>query len=260
MSNSRSFDRAAGFYDQTRPLPESIAKPGIQAILDITGPGARVLEVGTGTGRISIPLLEQGLDLIGCDLSSKMLRRLQEKFPAARIAQSDASALPFSRAEFTFVLTVHVLHLIPSWREVLREIQRVLAPGGAYLNVTTWGSTGDSTRERIRLHWQDGLRTQGMNVGNPGIQGREQFVAELLSMGAQVTEVEVLRYPIVFTLSDQLERIASRIYSDSWDIPDTIFEASVEELRGWVEQEYGDLTQQMQDEVRFAIDIVRFKG
>jgi SAM-dependent methyltransferase len=189
-----------------------------------------------------------------------MLRRLQEKFPAARIAQSDASALPFSRAEFTFVLTVHVLHLIPSWREVLREIQRVLAPGGAYLNVTTWGSTGDSTRERIRLHWQDGLRTQGMNVGNPGIQGREQFVAELQSMGAQVTEVEVLRYPIAFTLRDQLERIASRIYSDSWDIPDTIFEASVEELRGWVEQEYGDLTQQMQDEVRFAIDIVRFKG
>jgi hypothetical protein len=99
-----------------------------------------------------------------------------------------------------------------------------------------------------------------MNVGNPGIQGREQFVAELQSMGAQVTEVEVLRYPIVFTLSDQLERIASRIYSDSWDIPDTIFVASVEELRGWVEQEYGDLTQQMQDEVRFAIDIVRFKG
>ena len=258
MTNSRSFDRAASFYDQTRPLFDSIATRGIQAILDITGPGARVLEVGAGTGRISIPLLEQGLDLIGCDLSSKMLRRLQEKYPSAPNVQSDACALPFPDAHFMFVLTVHVLHLIPSWREVLREIQRVLAPGGAYLNVTTWGSTGDSTRERLRLHWRDWLGAQGVNAGNPGIQSREQVVTELQSLGAQLTEVEVLRYPLVFTLGEELERFASRTYSDSWEIPDPLFEASMEELRTWAGNEYDDLKEQRQDEVRFSIDIARF--
>src|SRR4030095_16136094 len=114
MNNSRSFDRAADYYDQTRPLSEPSAKPGIQAILDITGPSARVLEIGTGTGRISIPLLERGLDLFGCDLSSKMLMRLHEKFPTARVAQADATVLPFPSAHFEAVVTVHVLHLIPS--------------------------------------------------------------------------------------------------------------------------------------------------
>jgi hypothetical protein len=64
MNKSRSFDRAAGYYDQTRPWQEPFANAGTQAILDMTGPRARVLDVGTGTGRISVPLLERGLDLI----------------------------------------------------------------------------------------------------------------------------------------------------------------------------------------------------
>src|SRR6185369_6050073 len=100
MSNSRSFDRAADIYDQTRLLLDPIAKNGIQAILDLIGPNGRVLDVGTGTGRISVPLLERGVDLIGCDLSARMLRRLQEKLPSARIAQADASLLPFPTAHF----------------------------------------------------------------------------------------------------------------------------------------------------------------
>lgn len=260
MNSSRSFDRAASFYDQTRPLFESLAQQGIQAILDITGPSARTLDVGTGTGRISIPLLERGLDLIGCDLSSKMLIRLQEKFPSARIAQSDASALPFPSACFDIVLTAHVLHVIAPWREALREFRRVLKPGGTYLNVRTWGTVGISIREQMRLHWRRWLESQGVNANLPGVQGNAEIQQELESLGAHLTEVEVLRYPLKFTLREELERFASRIYSDSWEIPDAIFEASLEELRSWVEHEYSSLDQQLQDEVQFAIDVARFEG
>jgi len=258
--SSRSFDRAASYYDQTRPLPESIAKPGIQAILDITGPSARVLEIGTGTGRISIPLLERGLDLFGCDLSSKMLMRLHEKFPTARVAQADATVLPFPSAHFEAVVTVHVLHLIPSWRDVLREIRRVLVPGGTYLNVTTWGSTGISIRERLRLHWRDWLATQGLHVRNPGMQDHVDFAQAVESQGGHLTEIEVLRYPLRFVLREELERYASRILSDTWDIPTDIFEDSVKELRAFAEHEYGTLDQQLEDEVRFSIDVVRFES
>ena len=258
MTNSRSFDRAASFYDQTRPLAEPIEKPGMQAILDVTGPGARILDVGTGTGRISIPLLQRGLDLVGCDISSKMLKRLQEKFPPARIAQADATYLPFPSAHFEFVMTVHILHLIPSWRDVLREIWRVLQPGGAYLNVKTWGSSGTSIRDRLRIFWRDWLEREGFNANNPGLHDQAEFTRELGSMGAHLSEVEVMRYPLKFTLREELERFASRIYSDSWDIPNPVFDASVQELRTWAESEYGDLDQPREDEVRFAIDIARF--
>jgi SAM-dependent methyltransferase len=260
MNSSRSFDRAASYYDQTRPLPESIAEPGMQAILDITGPKARTLEIGTGTGRIGIPLLERGLDLIGCDLSSKMLRRLHEKFPAARIAQADATLLPFPTSHFEVVLTVHVLHLIPSWRDVLREIRRVLVPEGTYLNVTTWGSAGISIREQLRVHWRDWLATRGLMVRNPGMQDHVDFAQAVQSQGGHLTEIEVLRYPLRFVLREELERYASRILSDSWDIADDIFEDSVQDLRIFAEHEYGTLDQELEDEVRFFIDVVRFEG
>ena len=132
MNNSRSFDRAVEFYDQTRPLAGASVDAGIQALLDATGKGARILEVGTGTGRISIPLLERGADLIGCDLSTKMLSRQREKYPAARLLQSDAAFLPFPSGHFDAVLVVHVMHLIGPWREALHEFKRVVRKGGIF--------------------------------------------------------------------------------------------------------------------------------
>lgn len=260
MNTSRSFDRAASIYDHTRPLLEPIATHGIQALLDIIGPKARILDVGTGTGRISIPLLEHGADLIGCDISSNMLRRLQEKLPSARIAQADASRLPFPTSHFDVVLTVHVLHLIPPWREALREFRRVLLPGGIYLNVRTWEPVGTSIRGRMREFWRGWLASQGVDARPSGIRDGSEFLPELRSLGTQLTEVEVIRYPLPFTLRAELERFASRTYSDSWEIPNDKFEASLQELRTWVDREYGHLDQPRADEVKFTIDVARFEA
>jgi SAM-dependent methyltransferase len=187
-----------------------------------------------------------------------MLRRLREKSSAARILQSDASQLPFPADRFDVVMTVHVLHLIPAWRESLREFRRVLVPQGVYLNVRTWASAGVSIREQIRLHWQEWLEAHGVHAGNPGLQGSEELQQELQSLGAQVTEREVVRYPFVFPLREQLERFASRVFSDAWDVPDAIFDASIEELRTWVAQEYGDLDRLREDPLRFVIEVARF--
>ncbi|HJS20581.1 MAG TPA: methyltransferase domain-containing protein [Anaerolineales bacterium] len=260
MPESLSFDRAADFYDQTRSLLEPIARQGTEAILDLTGHSARILDVGTGTGRISVPLLERGADLVGCDISSKMLSRLREKFPSARILQSDASRLPFPNDRFDAVLTVHVMHLIAPWRAALREFQRVLSHGGIYLNVRTYASVGESLREQVRTYWRGWVEAQGGHIHQPGIRDHEEFLQELRSLGTNLTEREVVRFTLPFTLREELDRFASRIYSDTWDIPDDIFDASLEELRVWVERQFGDLDQQRQDEVRFVIDAARFDG
>ena len=260
MSTSRSFDRVASIYDQTRPLHDPIAKHGLQAILDIAGPKARILDVGTGTGRISVPLLERGANLIGCDISTKMLRLLQEKLPTARIAQADASQLPFPAARFDIVLTVHVLHLIPPWREALREFRRVLVSGGTYLNVKTWDAVGVSIRGKMWEFWRDWLKTQGVDARPSGLRDDAEFQSELQALGAQRMEVEVIRYPVTFTLRGELEHFASRSSSNTWDIPEDAYTASLAELRAWVAREYSDLDpdKQLEDQVRFVIDVVRF--
>jgi ubiquinone/menaquinone biosynthesis C-methylase UbiE len=258
MSNSRSFDRAAHVYDQTRLLNEPIAKYGIPAILDIIGSNAHLLEVGAGTGRISIPLLERGVDLIGCDLSTQMLARFQEKFSPAPIAQADAVFLPFASKQFTAVMTVHVLHLIPEWREALHEFKRVLVPGGIYLYVRTWAFAETSVAEQIRRFWRGWLAANSMEVVHPGTRNDADLFQELRSMGADITEVEAVRYPNIFNLREELERFESRLGSDTWDIPDALFESSLKELRAWMMHEYGDLDRRIEEEVRCIIYVARF--
>ena len=258
MNTSRSFDQAADYYDNTRPLFGASADVGIQSLLDASGKDARILEVGAGTGRISIPLLKRGADLIGCDLSAKMLIRQHEKYPTARLVQSDAVFLPFASAHFDVVLIVHVMHLIGPWREALREFRRVLKAGGILLNVQTYAAVGDSIRNRMREHWRGWLAAHGVETRHPGAQGKEDGHAELQAIGARVKEVEVVRFPLLFTLRAELDRYAGRVFSDTWSVPEEIFQESLVEIRNWVDQEYGDLDQEREDTVRFVFDVASF--
>lgn len=79
-------------------------------------------------------------------------------------------------------------------------------------------------------------------------------------MGATLTEVEAVRFPDSFSLREELERFEARVYSDTWDIPDAIYKASVKELRAWTIHEFGDLDQKVTDEVRFVIHVARFEN
>ncbi|MGD8404968.1 MAG: class I SAM-dependent methyltransferase [Anaerolineales bacterium] len=258
MKASRSFDRAADIYDQTRPLFEASVEKGMEALLEAAGAGARILEVGTGTGRISIPLLERGADLIGCDLSRGMLSRQREKYPATLLAQSDAALLPFPSNQFEAVLVVHVMHLIGPWKEALREFRRALKPGGVFLNVGTNEPVGESISGNIRKHWRGWLKSQGIEAGHPGVLIEAQLREELRSLGARIEEVEVVRFPHVFTLRSQLERYEARVGSATWSVPEALYQASLADLREWVVREYGDLDQEHEEMVRFVFDAAYF--
>jgi hypothetical protein len=48
-----------------------------------------------------------------------------------------------------------------------------------------------------------------------------------------------------------------RIRSETRDIPDAFFDVSIKELPAWAIQEFGDLEQEIRDEVRFVIDVAR---
>jgi len=258
MNTSRSFDQAAESYDQTRPLFDVTADVGIRSLLEAAGPGARILEVGTGTGRISIPLLERGADLVGCDLSAKMLARQREKYRTARLLQSDAVFLPFPSGHFDVVMVVHVMHLIGPWREALREFKRVLRTGGAFLNVSTYTAVGKSIRGEMRDHWRDWLGTQGVDVRHPGAQSGEEVKNQLRVLGARLNEVEVVRFTHSYTLREELNRYANHVYSDTWFVPEALYQASLKELRVWTEHEFGDLDSEHEETSRFMFDAAYF--
>ncbi len=260
MNTSISFDNAAGFYDSTRELHAAIATQGIQAILDTAGAGARILDVGTGTGRVSVPLLERGADLIGCDLAPKMMAVLRQKRPSARLAQADATRLPFPTGHFDAVTTCHVMHLVGPWREALREYRRVLRPGGAYVNARSEPSGDKSEGDRIRDFWGSRVEAHGASTKRPGVQDPDELRGELTSMGASVERLEVVRYVSTSSVREVVDRIANRINSDSWVVSEPVFSSALRELQEWAAQEFKNPDATFQEEALFVLDVARFEA
>ena len=257
-TSSRSFDRAADYYDQTRELPEPIATHGIPALLQHIAPHGRILDVGTGTGRISIPSLRLGADVIGVDLSLNMMGKLREKYSTAPLAQADASSLPFGSRQFDAVLTTHVMHLVGPWREALREYRRVLKPDGVYIDAWSRLDETSSMVPRIRGRWRTQVEAYGVRWQTPGEQSREGMVAELQAMGARIDEVEVLRYQSDVVPREVLDLIRGRLSSDTWEIPDDVLAVTVADVTAWAEQEYGDLDKPISEERRFILRVTKF--
>lgn len=94
----------------------------------------RVLDVGVGTGFLSIMLAEIGYSVVGVDLSEEMIKRARKKMDArglkVRLEVGDAEDLPFDDASFDAVVNRAVLWTLPNPKKALIEWKRVLKPGG----------------------------------------------------------------------------------------------------------------------------------
>jgi SAM-dependent methyltransferase len=103
------------------------------SLLDFDAPpGARVLDLGTGVGAMAHQLSQRypGIELVALDRSASQLHSARKLHPVADYVLGDAAALPFPEATFDRVhaswLLEHVQHPV----EILREVRRVLKPGG----------------------------------------------------------------------------------------------------------------------------------
>lgn len=101
--------------------------------------GGRVLELGSGTGRLTVPLARAGVPVVGIDRSAAMLARVRPRArrgrgPVPLVTRGDITALPFAAATFSLVMAPYglVQSLLSDalLARTLREAARVLAPGG----------------------------------------------------------------------------------------------------------------------------------
>ena len=125
------YETAAAEYDRLRPLTEDesrVAEVIAGACRVAERPGARVLDLGCGTGRYALWLAEHhGLEMTGLDASPAMLARAQAKAPRMRwLLGRLPDAVPGERFEAAYsVFVMH--HLTPAQRrESFRRLRRVL--------------------------------------------------------------------------------------------------------------------------------------
>jgi len=101
--------------------------------LDLAGvePGLQILDVGCGNGRYLRAMRSRGVDGFGCDVSAGMLRAVGDH----PVVVADAVSLPYPARRFDVVLAPHMLYHVPDRPGALRELRRVLAPGGRLVAV-----------------------------------------------------------------------------------------------------------------------------
>lgn len=137
------YDHWARNYDQGKGASqlqddEMLARPLLEALGDVPEPF--ILDFATGTGRLSYALLnrpEFNGRIVALDLSQGMLEQAASKLNAVKrrveLLRHLALPLPFPDAAFDAVCALEVLELFPDMDEPLRELTRILRPGGVLL-------------------------------------------------------------------------------------------------------------------------------
>lgn len=119
----------ASAYGDHFAEPTSQAVPHVLAALDV-GPGTALLDVCCGPGRLSQAAAEAGASVTGLDFSPAMLEQARARCPGATFIQGDAQAMPFADASFDRVACLLGVPHIPDTVAALKEMRRVLRPGG----------------------------------------------------------------------------------------------------------------------------------
>jgi ubiquinone/menaquinone biosynthesis C-methylase UbiE len=140
-----TYDAAADHFDD-EPLGfwELIGKRTVSNLnLQV---GAKVLDVGCGTGASALPAAQtvgKTGAVVGIDLSSRLLERARAKALTAGLdniefRRADMTALEYPNGSFDAVVSVFSIFFVPDMEGLVRELWRMVRPGGK-LAVTTWG-------------------------------------------------------------------------------------------------------------------------
>ena len=137
----RMFDRIAPFYDAMNRLMTAGLDRRWRRITvgEIVRPGDRVLDACCGTGDLALAALARGADVVGLDFSERMLDRARAKSREVEWTCGDMLALPFGDETFDAVTVGFGVRNVDDLEAGLRELRRVLRPGGriGILEITT---------------------------------------------------------------------------------------------------------------------------
>lgn len=150
IDQAERYDRVAeGYARWWAP----VLAPAVTELLDrleptIAGGARRAVDVGTGTGQLALGALERwpALDIVGVDPSSEMCAMADaeagRRLPATergrfRTKVAFADALPFEDGALDAAVSSFVLQLVPNRARALREMRRVVRPGGT-IDFVTW--------------------------------------------------------------------------------------------------------------------------
>lgn len=152
------FDAIGAEWDAKRKVLRDDVQRA-RAIAKLVPIGMRVADIGTGTGILAHDLARSGVNVVAIDHSRRMLASARSKLAAEGIENvdlrhGDAAALPLADGEVDAALAHMVLHYVASPGEAIREMARVVRPGGRVVVVDFVQTDSDWVKRELGAIWQ----------------------------------------------------------------------------------------------------------
>ena len=163
-----TFDRKAELYERARPTyPDAL----FDDLVEIAGlrPGGRIVEIGPGTGKATLPLAERGMRVTGVELGASLAAVAERKFArctAVEIVNADFETWKPARAEFDAVVAFTAFHWIPP--ELRYVLSAPLLRNGGALAVTMIHHVLPEDADPFFLASQADYEAVGEGGGPPG--------------------------------------------------------------------------------------------
>ena len=144
---ARSFESVAAEYERHRPgYPEEALRWAADQLgLD---PGARVLDVGAGTGKLTRGLIALGFEVVAVEPGAPMLDQLRTAVPEAEALEAPAESIPLQDETVDAAFAGQAYHWFDRER-ALPELQRVIKADGGLVLLWNWWNERDPLQREL---------------------------------------------------------------------------------------------------------------
>jgi ubiquinone/menaquinone biosynthesis C-methylase UbiE len=206
----------------------------LRSLLPATGI-SRILDLGCGAGRFSVPLAQTfACPVVGIDPSAAMLEQARSQQAADVVWQLGAGErIGLAENAVDLVWMSQVFHHLDAPDRTFAEVQRVLRPGG-YLAIR------NVTRDhRDQIAWLSCF-PEAQQVDEGRIPSQKAVLATISRQGLQSVAVETVRQFYAASYSEYYARIQQRSVSALLAISDAAFAAGLARCKRWVAEQPAD--------------------
>jgi SAM-dependent methyltransferase len=231
---SPSFAEIAPRYDALRPL-SSDDRARLEAMLREAAPqaGDLVVEVGCGTGRLTLPLAAiTSARVMGIDSEARMLEVARDKDAAGRVewVRGSAYRLPVGDGEAALVMMVMVVHLFRQRVRAFTQTRRVLRPDG---RLSVWTFTPRHVEEFYLNAYFPSIAV----IDRPRFPSVQALTSELRRAGFGEVRVELREEPRRIDIAEVVDRVRGRYISTLSMLPPLEYRLGLQRLEEMLAQD-----------------------
>jgi ubiquinone/menaquinone biosynthesis C-methylase UbiE len=257
------YDDQATQFDERAGLPAEAAEAVARELAALTGlgDGQTVLDVGCGTGAVTMPLLRRPIRYVGFDRSAEMLATFRARAAQAGLAAelhvADGNApWPAQDGSVDVVFSARALHhLDPA--HAAAEVRRVIGPGGGWLVAGRVRRPPDSPKSVLRRQMRRMLEAEGLR-GRSGEAGAEAVFAALEAAGGRRAQPRAAaRWTVPHRPADAIAAWEGKGGLAGIEVPPDVKSRVLNGLREWAAERFGDLQRILEQEEAFELAAIR---